>query len=146
MIDSDNRYEVAWIPLVRICVLPHYLGSVVVPMKHWARMSVYNPFSFGPCWTFVRFEVEGKAATLKGGFKGFVTFNPTKKMWWVYEKVTGGYLGEGKDVRSALRVARKNIQDTPNFSTQVQKLGNVMNLPIHDTEEAWKKLSKGNNS
>lgn len=110
--------------------------------NYWAICQFYEPFGIGNVLQFIRYPVKDAMEGTVNEWKVFYFQNPVNKVWYVHETTTGGFIGEGKTAKKALAEAKKNLDNTPDFSQQVKDFGDPMRFFEVTTEEAFKRLAK----
>jgi hypothetical protein len=99
-------------------------------MSHWAIVNLYEPFRFGPPWSWYRYEVPGAEDHEVAGFDAFAFLDPCTNEWEIHEAITGGWLASHAQKKYALEIAANNIRATRDFREQIQKLGPSNALPV----------------
>lgn len=106
--------------------------------KFLAVAQFYEPFQFGGDLHPIRaFELEGEPIRC-AGFDCYLTlFNDRFR---VYEKKTGGLLGDGPSEGSAKQCARRNVKITPDLKKQMKRMGSAKFHKRIATKDALRRL------
>lgn len=114
---------------------------------YYAICQFYEPFTMGgSVWHFVRFKVDGEKVKLTKKFKGFVYQCDLTQEYRVHELKSGGLLGHGTTVETAIKQANKNIKITPDLADQIAKLGDSSNFRTVPTKDALRRIANNKES